>query len=84
MNTTCGGDLQPNVDIHLHIVAPDEKQERVQREIIRPVFSLLDQGPLNEKCTYLSYRAVDELQSTKHLAHMSDSMIEEYEEIADD
>ena len=38
--------LQPNMDIRLHIVAPNEKQEKVLREIKRPVFSLLDKGPL--------------------------------------
>ena len=34
--------LQPNMDIHLHIVAPDEKRDKVLKEIKRPVFSLLD------------------------------------------
>ena len=34
--------LQPNMEIRLHIVAPDEKREKVKSEIIRPVFSLLD------------------------------------------
>ena len=38
--------LQPNMDIRLHIVAPPDKRERVLREIRRPVFSLLDRGPL--------------------------------------
>jgi hypothetical protein len=36
--------LQPNMDIRLHIVAPDEKREKVMSEIVRPVFSLLDRG----------------------------------------
>jgi hypothetical protein len=40
--------LQPNMDIRLDIVAPNEKQDKVQREIERPVFSLLDKGPLYE------------------------------------
>ena len=76
--------LQPNMDIHLHIVAPDEKREKVLREIKRPVFSLLDQGPLYEKCTFLSYDSVNALGETRHLSHMSDSIIEEYEESAED
>jgi hypothetical protein len=37
--------LQLNMDIRLHIVAPDEKRDKVLREIKRPVFSLLDRGP---------------------------------------
>jgi len=76
--------LQPNMDIRLHIVAPEEKREKVLREIKRPVFSLLERGPLYEKCTFLSYEAVTLLGDTPHLAHTSDSIIEEYEEVAED
>ena len=74
--------LQPNMDIQLHIVAPDEKRGKVLREIRRPVFSLLERGPLYEKCTFLSYSSIESLGDTSHLAHMNDSIIEEYEEWA--
>jgi hypothetical protein len=76
--------LQPNMDIRLHIVAPDEKRDKVLKEIKRPVFSLLDQGPLYEKCTFLSYDAVRALGEMKHLSHMSDTILEEYEETAEE
>ncbi len=76
--------LQPNMDIRLHIVAPDEKREKVLREIRRPVFSLLERGPLYEKCTFLSYNSIKSLGDTSHLVHMNDSIIEEYEEWAED
>lgn len=76
--------LQPNMDIQLHIVAPDEKREKVLREIRRPVFSLLDRGPLYERCTFLSYNSIEHLENTSHLAHMNDSIIDEYEEWAED
>ena len=72
--------LQPNMDIHLHIVAPPDKRERVLREIRRPVFSLLDRGPLYEQCSFLSYESIDSLAETQHLSHMSDTIIAEYEE----
>lgn len=36
--------LQPNMQIRLHIVAPEERREKVLREIKRPVFSLLEHG----------------------------------------
>ena len=75
--------LQPNMDIHLHIVAPPDKGEKVLREIRRPVFSLLDRGPLYKQCSYLSYDSVDSLAGTQHLSHMSDSIISEYEESAE-
>lgn len=76
--------LQPNMDIRLHIVAPTEKRDKVLREIRRPVFSLLDRGPLYESCTYIPYDAVSEIAAIKHLSHMNDSLLEEYEEAAQD
>jgi len=75
--------LQPNMDIRLHIVAPPDKREKVLREIRRPVFSLLERGPLYDQCSFLSYDSIDILAKTPHLAHMSDSIIKEYEETAE-
>ncbi len=75
--------LQPNMDIRLHIVAPPDKRERVLREIRRPVFSLLDRGPLYEQCSFLSYDSIDSLAQTQHISHMSDTIIAEYEETAE-
>lgn len=75
--------LQPNMDIRLHIVAPADKREKVLREIRRPVFSLLDRGPLYDQCSFLSYDSIDSLAEEQHLAHMSDTIIGEYEETAE-
>ena len=75
--------LQPNMDIRLHIVAPVARREKVFQELLRPVFSLLDRGPLSEICTYLSYDSVRELAAQEHLSYLSDSVVEEYEEGAE-
>ena len=75
--------LQPNMNIKLHIVASLDKRERVLREIRRPVFSLLDRGPLYETCSFLSYDSIQSLAQTPYLAHMSDTIIAEYEEVAE-
>lgn len=75
--------LQPNMDIKLHIVAPDDRREKVFREIRRPVFSLLEKGPLAENCTYLSYESIIEIAKLRHLAHLSDSVLDEYAEEAE-
>jgi hypothetical protein len=75
--------LQPNIHIKLHIVAPAEKRGKVLQEIRRPVFSLLEGRALSEMCTYLSYDNVKEIGDLKHLAHMSDEVIEAYEEAAE-
>jgi hypothetical protein len=76
--------LQPNMDIRLHIVAPLMRREKVFQELRRPVFSLLDRGPLSECCTYLSYDSVLQLAEQPHLSHLLDSVLEEYEEYAED
>ena len=72
--------LQPNMEIRLHIVAPPERREKVFAELRRPVFSLLDRGPLADLCTYLSYESLDELTALPKLQHMRDSVIDEYAE----
>lgn len=76
--------LQPNIDIKLHIVAPETRRDKVLDEIQRPVFALLDKGPLAESCSFLSYEALEALAQQEHLSHMSDTVLEEYEEIASD
>ncbi len=50
----------------------------------RPVISLLEHGPLYEKCAFLSYDAVRAIADIKFLAHMSDTILDEYEEGAED
>jgi hypothetical protein len=72
--------LQPNMDIKLHIVAPESRKAKVFSEIQRPVFSLLDKGPLSEYCTFISYDSLQELLKLKHLEYLSDSVLEEYTE----
>jgi len=75
--------LQPNISIKLHIVAPDERREKVLAEILRPVFSLLENGPLANSCSYLSYSSVEGLHSEPRLAYLKDSILEELEEFAE-
>lgn len=75
--------LQPNMDIRLNIVAPIEKRDKVLGEIMRPVFSLLDRRPLRDQCSFLSYESIKSMSEIEHLAHMNDTIVEEYEEFAD-
>lgn len=74
--------LQPNMNIRLHIAAPEARKRKVFDEIQRPVFSLLEGRALSERCTFLSYDAIRELAGVKHLEHLSDSVLDEYEEEA--
>lgn len=75
--------LQPNMNIKLHIVAPYVRRDKVFNELKRPVFSLLDRGPLAESCTYISYDSLRELAELKHLSHLSDTVLDEYAEEAE-
>jgi hypothetical protein len=75
--------LQPNIDIRLHIVASDDRRDKVFREMARPVFMLLERAPLSKSCTFISYESVDAIRSLKHLDRMNDSIVEEYEEPAE-
>ena len=54
--------LQPNLDIKLYLVAPDERREKVAQEIRRPTFSRFEK-PLPVICGFLSF---DKLRETVH------------------
>lgn len=76
--------MQPNLKIKLYIVAPNSRREKVLQEIRRPVFALLEGGALSETCAYLSYDTVADLRGQPHLVHLSDKVLEEYEERAEE
>src|SRR5262249_39561763 len=75
--------LQPNMDIRLHIVAPDARREKVFEEMTRPVFSLLERGPLANQCTFIAYSSVLELQNQPNIEYMTDRVLEQFEEEAE-
>ena len=76
--------LQPNLNIRSHIVAPEERKNKVLDEIRRPVFSLLEKGPLSESCSFISYDSIRSLTEEKSLEHMRDTVLEDYEELAEE
>ena len=76
--------MQPNLTIKLHIVAPMTRRDKVLREIRRPVFALLEGGALSQKCTYLSYETVAQIRAQEHLNRLSDAVLEDYEEEAEE
>lgn len=49
--------LQPNIDIRLFLVAPDERRDKVEQELLRPTFTLREK-PLQEVCGFLPFRAL--------------------------
>jgi hypothetical protein len=70
--------LVPNLNLPLHIVAPSERQEKVFREINRPVFQLME-TKLSECCTFIPYENVYEILNMPKLQHMSHTIIEDYQ-----
>lgn len=75
--------LQPNMNIKLHIVAPYARRDKVFQEIQRPVFSLLDEAPLSERCTFLSYDSVREISELEHAEYLSADVLDKYAEEAE-
>jgi hypothetical protein len=51
--------MQPNINIPLYLVAPDERRDKVLEEVNRPTFRRLD-PPLAEVCSYISFRSLRE------------------------
>ena len=51
--------LQPNLDISLYLVAPDERRAKVEQEVLRPTFSLREK-PLAKICGFLPFSTLCE------------------------
>lgn len=51
--------LQPNLDIKLYLVAPDERRAKVEQEIQRPTFKLREK-PLPSTCGFLPFGSLME------------------------
>ena len=49
--------LQPNLDINLYLVAPDERRDKVEQELLRPTFSLREK-PLSENCWFPAFHSI--------------------------
>lgn len=74
--------LQPNLNINLYIVAPDDRRAKVKSEINRPTFARLK---LPQRCRYIAYSGLTQKfeQATRggFLRHLSPSILDE---LADD
>jgi hypothetical protein len=46
--------LQPNLDINLYLVAPDERRDKAEQELLRPTFNLREK-PLAKICGFLPF-----------------------------
>ncbi|MFO0803650.1 MAG: hypothetical protein U0791_11110 [Gemmataceae bacterium] len=50
--------MQPNIDIRLFLVSPDERFGKFAREVARPTFSRSSRKPLHSLCKFLPYTSL--------------------------
>lgn len=76
--------LLPTIQIKIHLVAPENRRNEVFKQISRPVFSVMEIGPLSELCSYISYDSVYKLSKEKQLENMKDTIIDEFSEFSEE
>lgn len=72
--------MQPNLDLPIFLVAPEERRDKVKTEVNRPTFhSLKTNRPLAQVCRYLSFGALREAVETHGdlLRHLNASYVHE-------
>ena len=75
--------LLPNINIKIHIVAPDIRKMEVFTQINRPVFSLMEPKPLSQICTFIPYDEIEELAQNKKIGDMKESVIDSISKSSD-
>jgi hypothetical protein len=59
--------MQPNLNIPLYLVAPDDRREKVFTEVNRPTFSRLTPS-LSETCRFISFSTLkDQMKAVSHI-----------------
>lgn len=73
--------MQPNLNIPLYLVAPDERREKVFTEVNRPTFSRLS-PPMSATCRYISFTALNEQisQISSVVRYLKPEFLEEFSE----
>lgn len=73
--------MQPNLNIPLYLVAPDERRTKVISEVNRPVFSHLS-PPMSELCRFISFSALrDKIsQISPVVKHLKPDFLEDLSE----
>ncbi len=76
--------MQPNLNIPLYIVAPDERRDRVVTEVNRPTFSRLS-PPLYEMCRYISFSILQKrlAEIAPYLRYMKPEFLDDLSEACD-
>jgi hypothetical protein len=73
--------MQPNLNIPLYVVAPDERRDKVKIEVNRPTFSRLS-PPLREACRFISFTMLRERlpELARYVQYLKPDVLEELSE----
>jgi len=73
--------MQPNLNIPLYLVAPDERRGKVMTEVNRPTFSRLS-PPLYEICRFISFSGLREYieQASPYIRYLKPEFLDELSE----
>jgi len=73
--------MQPNLNIPLYLVAPDDRREKVMMEVNRPTFSIL-KPPLSEICRFISFSGLkDQInQAAAYIRYLKPEFLDELSE----
>jgi hypothetical protein len=76
--------MQPNLNIPLYLVAPDERRDKVITEVNRPTFSRLS-PPMSQMCRFISFSALrDQIsQVASVVRYLKPEFLEEMSESCD-
>ena len=75
--------LQPNLEINLFLVAPEERRNKVESEILRPTFRLMDK-PMNTVCGFIGIETLrNKLAAIRDLGLASSLKADFVQEIAE-
>ena len=76
--------MQPNLNIPLYLVAPDERRQKVFAEVTRPTFSRLS-PPLNQACKFIPISALKKrIPSIEYLSlYLKPEFLEELSEFCE-
>jgi len=73
--------MQPNLNIPLYIVAPDDRREKVRAEIMRPTFSRLNPS-MSQVCGFIPFSILEQRfkEASAFSSYLKPEFIEEFAE----
>ena len=67
--------LQPNLEIPLYLVAPDEREAKVEQEMLRPTFNLAyGDRPLVKRCGFIPFSRLSEKLDAIHKFKLANAL----------